>query len=133
MFKESNYKKYTLFELHQALGTINKDKYPNRVKLIEEQIKLRTDNPSLQDISDLKEIEKESVNWSGSFKPGLIYLTLGVVGLLSGTIYNRNTEIASYEDRPAVYLITIVVFFTMGIYKLIIAWEKWIKRKNSDK
>jgi hypothetical protein len=127
---EPNYEKYSMFELHQALGTIEKDKFPERTKKIEQFIEARKANPTDQDIADLEYIEKQRKNWKEGASTGFYALFFVIVGLLTGVLPFSTNGGLSYESNPHLFIGFFVFFLGAACYWFYVAKKKWDRSKN---
>lgn len=117
-FDKPDYSKYTREELLDALQNINCDKFPDRVKRIEEELKSRvhvsetTDARLSSKISDDRyRLEKHPLSNSGRvfyYVIGLLFLIFGIKELVTGKVAGK-AGIITMMDGPFTFSFAVVM------------------------
>jgi hypothetical protein len=136
MNKEPDYERYNLRQLHEAQEYIDKEKYRDRYEKIQKCIKIKSTNPSEQDLQFLSELERKDKeqqnikrNWKRPIIKGIYMLGIGISGLYSGVVYVENGNI-SYIDNPGLFVIYLLVLLGVGFHLVIEGLSKWERFKH---
>ena len=126
--KDPNYKNYSFEELVNVLSRIDKEKFPDRVKKIQDEIISRAPHFDLES----REVSDDNLdvgeNWKDNLTSGLALIAYGVVTLLSGSLYLRYSKI-SFSDVPELLIFIVIGLFIAGLFRLIIAEIQWENKK----
>ncbi len=122
-----DYSKYSLEELYQALETIERSSWPERVQTIEAILNdpKKRKRLEVKSIKQKKENEKEDIR-TNNWMFGLIYSFIGIAVLITGTLFSKGNaiEIESWPMRILVF----VFFATIGF-----TFFKALKKKKPNK
>lgn len=93
-----DYTKYTKAELEDCLENIDREKYPERLQLIQEQLELRIENGDIKVIQKVRtKKEDKEFKWACSnLFLALIFALLAYTGLSKGSIGNA-AKIGNYS------------------------------------
>ncbi|NMP32549.1 hypothetical protein HII17_13365 [Thalassotalea sp. M1531] len=122
---EVDYTKYSLSELRDCRENIDENAYPERVKIIEEQIAIRIKNGDIK-ISPKKMTKKESeaFQWAwGNLFLSLVFAFLAISGIVKGSIGNA-AKMGNYnisEDPIGFWVVILILALLSGhrLYKSI--------------
>ena len=120
-----DYTKYTLSELRDCRENIDENAYPERVKIIEEQIAIRIQNGGFKKSSKkMTKKESETIQWAwGNLFLSLVFAFLAISGILKGSIGNA-AKMGNYnltEDPIGFWVVILILVLLSGhrLYKSI--------------
>lgn len=124
-FDEPNYSKYTREELLEALQNINYDKFPDRAKLIEEELKSRVqvsdatnERLSSKIHDDSYRLAKHPLSNLGRvfyFIVGLLFLIFGIKELVTGKVAGKAGTITMLDSSFTFSFAVVMDFIIAGI------------------
>ena len=123
---DPDYSRYSIRDLHEALESIDKKAYPERTKLIQQQLSLRNNLQTSDEQTDANKSEEEKkVSPANQFLLiiiALFFTWLAFDAVYSGTISGRRGNSYSYHSSPNMFLFLLGVdLFVIGycLYALI--------------
>ena len=128
--KTPDYSKYSKEELQEALASVDRKMYPERIKnIIEELSKLEGEEINEPE-QKKKEFSKESIIKGRIIFPivGLILLYFTWLNFKSGVYHNRITEVSMEED-PILFAIKIGIGFIFGFVCIAAGAYYWLRQK----
>ncbi|OJF70348.1 hypothetical protein BK026_17070 [Alteromonas sp. V450] len=128
---EPDYSRYSIRDLREALESIDKEAYPERTKLIQQQLSQRNNSETFNTQTDANKLEKE-VSPTSQFLLiiiALFFTWLAFNAVYSGTISGRRGNSYSYHSSPNMFL------FLLGVDLFVIGYCLYalIKARSSSK
>ncbi|MFB2726113.1 hypothetical protein ACE02H_01390 [Shewanella mangrovisoli] len=118
---EVDYTKYSLSELRDCREHIDERAYPERVKLIEEQIALRLKKGDIKNAPrEMSEKEYKNFQWAwGNLVLSLFFAFLAINGVQTGSIGNA-AKIGNYKvaDSPFEFWLVITILVLLSLHRL---------------
>ncbi|WP_192021609.1 hypothetical protein [Shewanella sp. WPAGA9] len=126
-----DYTKYTKAELEDCLENIDREKYPERLQLIQEQLELSIENGDIKVIQKVRtKKEDKEFKWACSnLFLALIFALLAYTGLSKGSIGNA-AKIGNYslEESPFEFWFVVCLLFTFSIFKFYKSLKYFLKK-----
>ena len=131
---EPDYSKYSLTELHQALESIDKEAYPERLNAIQHRIdKLESQHGTIDAEKTTQSTEKKPLGPVGLafvFAMTALFVWLSVNALLTGEISGKRGHVYTWEASPNMFLFMLGVnLFVVGVLINVIVKTRRLTQK----
>ena len=125
---EPNYKNYSVDELCEALDSIDKQAYPERVESIKAELKLKGYSEPLEYVDEVLEQPEEEEKPLGPVEEfvcvlvAIFFSWFGFNAIQSGSISGRRGREYTYESSPTLFLFILsvnILLIVMPLYAVI--------------